>query len=166
MTLRHRMRPRRGFTILELMIVVTIMGVLIAIPAPMFGRAIEQPKLDVAVANLRSIWAAERLYYLENGRYAPLPDPANPQATGTLPADLIDPTIVSGTAFYSYVVVAGSAEQGSDGTWKTSFTATATRMGSSSCSGSITITEKGTLSSFVTYAGQSSPMRPSLEPTQ
>ena len=69
-------RTRRGYTLLELMIVVTIMGVLIAMPAPMFGRAIEQPKLDVAASNLRSIWAAERFYYLEKGQ---LREPRRPR---------------------------------------------------------------------------------------
>ena len=46
---------RRGFTLMEVVIVLTIMGILIALPAPMFLRAIEQSKLDAAAANLRHL---------------------------------------------------------------------------------------------------------------
>lgn len=147
--MRHRQR-RRGYTLLELMIVVTIMGVLIAVPAPMFGRAIEQPKLDVAASNIRSIWAAERLYYLEKGRYGALSD----LAADTLAADLVDPSILSGTAFYSYTVSPSADGQ--------AFVATAVRPASSVCSGTVSIDQAGNLSWNVTYAGVV--MTPSLEP--
>ncbi len=150
MTLRACNRPRRGFTILELMIVVTIMGVLIAVPAPMFGRAIEQPKLDVAASNIRSIWAAERFYYLEKGRYGTLSD----LAADALASDLVDPTILNGTAFYSYTVAPSTDGQ--------SFVATATRPTSSVCSGTVTIDGAGNLAWNVAYAGTA--MTPSLEP--
>ena len=149
MTADHRPR-RRGFTILELMIVVTIMGVLIAVPAPMFGRAMEQPKLDVAASNVRSIWAAERFYYLEKGRYGTLSD----LAADTLASDLVDPTILSGAAFYSYTVVPSTDGQ--------SFVATAAHPTSTICSGTVTIDQTGNLAWNVAYAGQV--MTPSLEP--
>jgi prepilin-type N-terminal cleavage/methylation domain-containing protein len=148
---RSRTRTRRGYTLLELMIVVTIMGVLIAVPAPMFGRALEQPKLDVAASNIRSIWAAERFYYLETGRYGALSD----LAADSLASDLVDPTILNGTAFYSYTVVPSTDGQ--------SFLATAVRPASSACSGTVTIDQAGNLAWTVTYAGQL--MTPSLEPT-
>jgi prepilin-type N-terminal cleavage/methylation domain-containing protein len=148
--MRHRRRRRRGYTLLELMIVVTIMGVLIAVPAPMFGRAIEQPKLDVAASNVRSIWAAERFYYLETGKYGSLAD----LAADTLASDLVDPTVLNGTAFYSYSVAPSADGQ--------SFVATAVRPASSVCSGTVTIDQAGNLACNVSYAGQA--MTPSLEP--
>ena len=152
MTADHRPH-RRGFTILELMIVVTIMGVLIAVPAPMFGRAMEQPKLDVAASNVRSIWAAERFYYLEKGRYGSLSD----LAADTLASDLVDPTILSGATFYSYAVAPSP-----DGNNQSGFVATATRPSSPVCSGTVTIDQAGNLAWNVAYAGQA--MTPSLEP--
>jgi prepilin-type N-terminal cleavage/methylation domain-containing protein len=151
MTMHIRRRTCRGFSLLELTIVLTIMGVLIAVPAPMFGRAIEQPKLDVAASNLRSIWAAERFYYLETGRYGTLSD----LAADTLASDLVDPTILNSTAFYSYVIAPASGGQ--------SFIATATRPTSAVCSGTVTIDQAGNLACGVVYAGQV--MTPSLEPT-
>jgi prepilin-type N-terminal cleavage/methylation domain-containing protein len=153
MTFNSRLQdsPRsRGYTLIELMLVVTIMAVLIAVPAPMFARAVEQPKLDVATANLRSIWAAERFYFLENGRYGSLSD----LMADTLAHDLIDPTILSGSTFYSYTVVPSL-----DGL---SFVATATRPSSPQCYGTVTIKEKGDLDCEVFYMSQK--MKPSMEP--
>ena len=51
------------------MVVTTIIGVMAAMSVPSFQRAIEQSRADIAVANLRAIWAAERLYWLEYHTY-------------------------------------------------------------------------------------------------
>ncbi len=148
--MRTRRRIRRGFSLLELTVVLTIMGILIAIPAPQFGRAIEQPKLDVAASNLRSIWAAERFYYLETGRYGTL----SQLAADALASDLVDSSILNGTAFYAYSVSLAAGNQ--------SFVATAIRPPSSVASGTVTIDQAGNLACNVAYAGQA--MTPSLEP--
>jgi prepilin-type N-terminal cleavage/methylation domain-containing protein len=149
--------PRsRGYTLIELMMVVTILGILIAIPAPMFARAVEQPKLDVATANLRSIWAAERFYFLENGRYGSLSElSAATLANGApnLANDLIDPSILAGSTFYSYTVSTPDGQ---------SFVATATRPSSAQCFGTVTIDQTGNLTCDVVYMGQK--MTPSMEP--
>jgi prepilin-type N-terminal cleavage/methylation domain-containing protein len=64
-----RSPARRAFTLTELMVVMTIVGVMAAMSLPSFQRAIEQSRADIAVANLRAIWAAERLYWLEYHTY-------------------------------------------------------------------------------------------------
>ena len=64
-----RTAARRGFTLTELMVVTTIIGVMAAMSVPSFQRAVEQSRVDIAVANLRAVWAAERLYWLENHSY-------------------------------------------------------------------------------------------------
>lgn len=145
---------RRGFTLLEVTVVMTIMGVMLAIPAPMFFRAVEQSKLDVAAGNLRAIWGAQRFYYLEYGRFGTLdelaPDPDPSVAPSTLHAALIEPTIASGATFYVYTV-------SPDG-----LSATARHPGAARYQGAITIDQNGTLTCGVTCAGE--PMSPSLEP--
>jgi prepilin-type N-terminal cleavage/methylation domain-containing protein len=140
---------QRGFTLLEVMIVMTIMGVLIAIPTPIFLRAVEQSKLDVATANLRSIWSAQRMYRMENGRYGSLSDlaPGGDRA-------LLDPSILSPSTFYGYAIVVSADGQ--------TFVATAQHPATSQCNGTITIDESGTLTCNITYSG--APMSPSLEP--
>jgi prepilin-type N-terminal cleavage/methylation domain-containing protein len=60
-----------GFTLVELMIVLTIIGIMATMCVPTFQKAIEQSKIDIAAANLRAIWAAERLYWLEYHTYTP-----------------------------------------------------------------------------------------------
>ncbi len=63
-------RARRGFTLVEVMVVLTMIGILTAICAWTFPRAVEQSRADLAAANLRTIWAAQRFYRLKNGVYA------------------------------------------------------------------------------------------------
>lgn len=64
-----RARPS-GFALMELMVVLVLMGVMVAFAIPSYRRAIEQSRADVAGANLRAIWAAQRIYWLNNQKYA------------------------------------------------------------------------------------------------
>lgn len=144
-------RPRRGFTLIEVLVVMTIMGVLITIPVPAFMRAIEQSKLDVATGQLRSLWAAQRFFHLEHGQYGSLAQLAPGTSSGD---DLIEPTMTSGATFYAYSITLASDGQ--------SFVATALHPDQPRCRGSLTIDERGTLTSAVLYNGQA--MSPSMEP--
>jgi prepilin-type N-terminal cleavage/methylation domain-containing protein len=60
----------RGFTLLELMIVVTIVGVLATVAIPMFRTVPERSKSTEAVTALGLIKSAMRIYYVEHGTYA------------------------------------------------------------------------------------------------
>jgi type II secretory pathway pseudopilin PulG len=60
-----------AYSLVEIMVVFTIIGILTAMAAPTYQRAVQQSKADIAAANLRAIWAAERLYWLEYQEYAP-----------------------------------------------------------------------------------------------
>ena len=46
-----------------------IMGVMIGLAMPRFSRSLESARADVAGANLRAIWTAERIYWLDNRTY-------------------------------------------------------------------------------------------------
>ena len=105
---------------------------------PRFQQSLEQSRADVAGANLRSIWSAQRLYWLENRTFAPdLPT--------LYSANLIDPSLPTATAPYTYPMTVAS-----DGS---SFTATATRTGTSSWSGSFTIAADGSFSGSIQQSG-------------
>ncbi len=56
---------KRGFTLIEIVTVMVIVGVLAAMAIPMFIRSLEEAKNREAQAALRLIRATERLYYLE-----------------------------------------------------------------------------------------------------
>src|SRR5688500_9215454 len=57
---------RLGVTLLELSITVIIVGILVAFVVPSFARVTEQNRVDAAAQYLRSIWSAQRVYWLEN----------------------------------------------------------------------------------------------------
>lgn len=63
-------RNNRGFTLLELMIVVTVIGILASVAIPIFQVVPERSKSTEAVTALGLIRSAMRIYYVEHGTYA------------------------------------------------------------------------------------------------
>lgn len=62
-------RRNRGFTLLELMVVVVIIGVLAALIAPTVLHRAEEAKVTAAKADIAAINNALKLYKLDNGRF-------------------------------------------------------------------------------------------------
>ena len=60
---------RSGYSLIETLVALVMMSVLIAMGVPRFQLSLEQARANVAGANLRSIWSAERLYWLQNRGY-------------------------------------------------------------------------------------------------
>ncbi len=60
---------RRGFTLVELLIVVAIIGILAAIAVPNFLRFQGRSKQSEAKANLKSLFTAQLAYYNEHSRF-------------------------------------------------------------------------------------------------
>ena len=63
-------RNQRGFTLTEIMIVVTIIGVLACVAIPMFQMVPQRSKSTEAVTALGMIRSAMRIYYVEHGTFA------------------------------------------------------------------------------------------------
>ncbi len=62
---------RRGFTLIELMIVVAIIGILSSIAIPNFLKFQARSKQSEVKANLKSVFTAEKAYYQEKDTYSP-----------------------------------------------------------------------------------------------
>ena len=59
-------RNDHGFTLIELMIVVAIIGILAAVAVPSFIKYIKKAKTAEALGNLEKMYNAARVYYLED----------------------------------------------------------------------------------------------------
>jgi type IV pilus assembly protein PilE len=62
-------RDSRGFTLVELMIVVIVVGILAAVAIPMYQVIPERSRATEAVAGLDAIREGMRVYFAEHGRY-------------------------------------------------------------------------------------------------
>lgn len=86
------MKRHSGFTLLELLVVMVVIGLLAAIIVPVFGRAKESARRSADMAKMNSLRTALQLYRVDQGAYPPallgyvtLYQPAN---TDVIPADL------------------------------------------------------------------------------
>lgn len=59
---------RTGFTLVEIMIVVLIIGILLAIAVPNFIKARQNSRLQTIVANLKQIESAKEQWAMETGQ--------------------------------------------------------------------------------------------------
>jgi prepilin-type N-terminal cleavage/methylation domain-containing protein len=128
---------RRAYTLVEMSVVLIIMGIFITLAIPRFSRSLESARADVAGANLRAIWTAERIYWLDNRTYTT-------SLNVLVSLNLLDPSITSNTS-YTYLVTAADVA---------TFTATAQRAPNVSWSGTVTITQDGGLTGTLTCPGQ------------
>jgi prepilin-type N-terminal cleavage/methylation domain-containing protein len=57
---------KRGFTLIEVLIVVIILGILATVAVPQFSKAIERARRAEAVMNIAAIQTALAIYYTDN----------------------------------------------------------------------------------------------------
>ena len=62
MKMRSKMQNQKGFTLVELMVVVVILGILVAIAVPIYNSVTEKAELSSIEANLRTIDGAVMMY--------------------------------------------------------------------------------------------------------
>lgn len=107
------MRNRKGFTLVELMIVVIIIGILTAVGVPLYMGYVRSAKAASAQAIIGTIVNAEKLYHQKHGTFVDDADFSNAgHAVNPLNVDVRDATQ------YWTLAVAGSSA--------TAFTITAT----------------------------------------
>lgn len=109
---------KKGFTLLELLVVVIIIGILASIAMPQYTSTIEKARSGEAMINIGAIRVALDRYWYQNGTL-----PANSNFSAL---DIDDPNNVTNKLYvYSFVNNGTTAA-------KRKYTVTATRVGSAS----------------------------------
>ena len=115
-------KKSKGFTLVELAVVIVIIGVLAAFAVPRFRDAVERSKASEAFNFLAAVRASQERYHARQGTYGAL---------------LTDLDIELGTPKYFTV---GTIAAGSTGDLEDSWTLTLTRTGASAGYGAYTVT--------------------------
>jgi prepilin-type N-terminal cleavage/methylation domain-containing protein len=114
-------KTRKGFTLVELAVVIVIIGVLAAFGVPRFLKSVERSKAAEAFAYLAAVRSSQERYQAQNGIYA---------------SDITSLDIKASTPKYFTV---GTIAAGSTSSLQDSWTLTLTRTGASAGYGAYTV---------------------------
>ena len=134
----RKKRPKEGFTLIELIVTIIIIGILATLALPVFTKGFAATRAKEAVVALRQIRTAQRLYRTKEDFYYPFGPPYPVTVyTDAINQDLFGMPHLLVERNWTYEVVATTAGD---------FTAEAKRTGTGSHAGeTITIDQDGNL---------------------
>jgi prepilin-type N-terminal cleavage/methylation domain-containing protein len=93
---------KKGFTLLEVLVVIIIIGILAALALPQYMKTIKKARIAEAASNIGSLRGAEIRYYQEKDEIVIGDDFSN--------LDIEDPNDIA-NAYFTYTVVSGTAPE-------------------------------------------------------
>jgi len=114
--MKKALRRKKGFTLIELMTVVIIVGILASVSVPLYRAQIKKAIASEGTALVGSVRSSERIYYAEHTAYTDDKDVLNLETFDNKYFDWGDVTITltgSGTGFSAEA--AGRADSAADG---------------------------------------------------
>ncbi len=93
-------RRRRGFSLIEAMVVVAIIGVIGSIALPSLQSYVWRARRNEAFLNLNGIYKSQKTFMIENGRYGNSFDEIGFEISG---ATVLDPNTIQ-SRFYTYTL--------------------------------------------------------------
>ena len=127
---RNTLTPRSardGFTLIELMIVIAIVGILAGVAVPQFRSYQMNSKRTEALTNLQSLAVAQKAYFGERGAHIGVPAAEPGQSLGNAPSEQrrdVAPLAAAfanlgwtpdGNVYYDYDAIGSQTENGLDG---------------------------------------------------
>ena len=105
--LMNKKLNKKGFTLMEMLIVVAIIAILVAIAIPTFTKSLNQAKIAADEANLRAYYAEQMANYLVDGK-----EPKNVPTTGSAASDTVTVAGATYTLQYGTYKAVWNADKG------------------------------------------------------
>jgi type IV pilus assembly protein PilE len=109
--MRHS--AQRGFTMIELLLVVVIIGVLAAFALPKYAQTKQRGQRGAGISDLHTLLIAQERFYSETGRYGGIADTAALRtrlSPGNGPLDITLAGAPAGSTGYAATIVIPGAE--------------------------------------------------------
>ncbi len=87
MKMRSKMQNQKGFTLVELMVVVVILGILVAIAVPVYNNVTDKAKQAAIDANVRTLQGAVNMYFAVEDNYPTVITDLNDYVEGDVNGD-------------------------------------------------------------------------------